>query len=87
MCKLCGSGAPLRNSHIIPRFVGRWMKETSPTPYLRYGGNMDQRLQDLFSMELLCNECENRSSGWETKFANEVFHPSAAGETVFRYGP
>ena len=38
-------------------------------------------------MELLCDGCENRFSAWETKFANEIFHPTAAGETVFRCGP
>ena len=87
MCKLCGSGTPLRESHIIPKFVARWMKATSPTPYLRYGGNVDERLQDLFVVELLCDDCEKLFSAWETKFANEIFHPSAAGETAFRYGP
>ena len=86
MCKLCRSGAPLKRSHIIPKFVGRWMKETSPTPYLRFGGNMDKRLQDLFAMELLCDDCESRFSTWETKFANEIFYPSDAGETVLGYG-
>ncbi len=46
---------------------------------------MDRRLQDLPTMELLCGDCEERFSAWETKFANEIFHPSADGETVFRY--
>ncbi len=87
VCKLCGSGAPLKKSHIIPKFVGRWLKETSPTPYLRFSGNMNQRLQDLPAIELLCADCENRFSAWETKFANGIFHPSAAGTTSFRYGP
>ena len=87
MCKLCGSGTPLRKSHIIPKFVGRWMKATSPTPYLRFGGSMDERLQDLYAVELLCDDCERLFSTWETKFANEIFHPSASGKTVFRYRP
>ena len=87
MCKLCGSGTPLRKSHIIPKFVGRWMKATSPTPYLRFGGSVDERLQDLYAVELLCDDCESLLSAWETKFANEIFHPTAVGETVFRYGP
>ncbi len=87
MCKLCGSNAPLMKSHIIPKFVGRWMKETSITPYLRFDGNVDERHQDLFTMELLCDDCENRFSAWETKFATEIFHPAADGQTVFRYGP
>ena len=87
MCNLCSSGAPLKKSHIIPKFIGRWMKESSPTPYLRFGGNVDKRLQDMPTMELLCDDCENRFSAWETKFASEIFHPSADGETTFRYGP
>jgi len=74
-------------SHVIPKFVGRWMKETSITPYLRFGGNMDERRQDLITMELLCDNCENRISAWETKFATEIFHPAADGKRVFRYGP
>ena len=85
MCKLCGSSAPLRKSHIIPKFIGRWMKETSATPYLRYGEDMDKRRQDLVTMELLCADCEERFSAWETKFANEIFYPSVAGKTVFKY--
>ena len=87
MCKLCGSSAPLMKSHIIPKFVSRWMKETSITPYFRFGGNVDERLQDLPTMELLCDDCENRFSAWETRFATEIFHPTADGETVFQYGP
>ena len=74
-------------SHVIPKFVGRWIKETSITPYLRFLGNMDERRQDLFTMELLCDDCENLFSAWERKFAAEVFYPAADGETVFRYGP
>ena len=85
MCPLCGSTDPLRDSHIIPKFVGRWMKNTAATPYLRYGDNMDRRLQDLPTMELLCDDCEERFSAWETKFAKQIFHPSSEGETVFRY--
>ena len=87
MCKLCGSGNTLRKSHIIPKFVGRWLKKTSPTPYLRFGGNVDARLQDLYATELLCDDCERRFSEWETKFANEIFYPSANGVTSFRCGP
>ena len=87
LCKLCGSNAPLMKSHVFPKFVGRWMKETSITPYLRFAGNVDERRQDLATMELLCDDCENRFSAWERKFANEIFRPVADGKAVFRYGP
>ena len=50
--------------------------------------DMEKRQQDLFKMELLCDDCENRLSAWETKFANDIFYPTAADETIhFRYGP
>ncbi len=48
---------------------------------------MDGRLQDLYAVELLCDDCEGRFSEWEAKFANEVFYPSADGATSFRCGP
>ena len=86
-CNLCGSDAPLQESHITHKFIGRWMKKPSPTPYFRSGRDMDKRLQDLPTMDLLCAACENRFSAWETKFANEIFYPSANGKTQFWYGP
>ncbi len=85
MCKLCGARAPLQQSHIIPKFIGKWIKETSPTPYFRFGMDMERRHQDLLKIELLCHNCEERFSALETKFANEIFHPSVAGNTTFRY--
>ena len=87
MCSLCKSEARLKVSHIIPKFIGKWLKETSLTPYFRVGYEIEKRQQDLFKTELLCEDCEKRFSAWETKFANEIFHPCADDETVFRYGP
>ena len=56
------------------------------TPYLRFAANMDERRQDLITMELLCDDCENLFSAWERKFATEIFYPVADGKTVFQYG-
>ena len=84
-CKLCGARGPVRDSHIIPRFIGKWMKSTSPTPYLRFGVEKEKRQQDLFTMKLLCDTCETVFSGWETRFASDIFHPSTSGQTVFPY--
>ena len=85
MCNLCGSNLPLKQSHIIPRFIGKWMKDTAFTPYIRFGMDIEKRHQDLLKLKLLCGECENRISAWETKFANEVFYPTVDGKTTFRY--
>lgn len=87
VCKLCGSGSPLKESHIIPRFVGRWMKKTGLTPYLRFSGDIDKRSQDLGKMKLLCGDCENLFSPWESKFANAIFYPMADDQPMFWYGP
>lgn len=35
ICALCGKNAELRESHLIPKFVGEWIKRTSATGYLR----------------------------------------------------
>ena len=86
MCKLCHSDALLTQSHIFPKFIGRWLKDTAPTPYLRFAKDMDRRQQDLPTLPLLCKNCEQRFSVWETKFASEIFYPSVdAGESNFRY--
>lgn len=45
-CRLCGQSKPLQVSHIIPRFIVEWFKETSATPYIRTGDEPNRRVQD-----------------------------------------
>lgn len=73
-CRLCGEIRELRNSHIIPRFVIRWMKKTGPTPFLRKAVDPDTRIQDHHE-KLLCEDCEQIFSDWEGEFAARVFYP------------
>src|SRR3989344_1687831 len=75
ICKLCGYEGPLEESHFIPKFVGKWIKKTSITGYLRESNEVHKRAQDIAKEYWLCGECEDKFSVWETKFANEVFHP------------
>jgi len=35
ICKLCGNNDVLKESHFIPKFVGKWIKKTSVTGYIR----------------------------------------------------
>jgi hypothetical protein len=74
-CALCGAVAPLERSHIIPQFVFRWLKETSSTGHIRFGPQINKRVQDGINRQLLCGKCEDRFSVWETKFSKHVFHP------------
>jgi hypothetical protein len=85
-CALCKKNKELRLSHVIPSFVGKWLKETSATGLLRGLTDADKRLQDVGKTWLLCNDCEQRISALETYFANEVFYPFVeSGRRNFKY--
>lgn len=79
-CNLCGKQANLQNSHIIPRFVFRWLKKTAATPFLRNSENVNTRVQD-YHEKLLCEDCELQFSDYESKFASNVFYPFINGES------
>ncbi len=76
-CKLCQEVHQLEDSHIIPKFIGRWLKKTSGTGYLRTiePGGKSERAQDITKIPLLCRNCEKRINEFETFFANTVFYP------------
>jgi hypothetical protein len=74
-CKLCKEIKELQLSHIIPKFIGRWLKKTSATGYIRNVVKANQRIQDLPKQYLLCKDCEKLFSGFETKFAENIFYP------------
>jgi hypothetical protein len=78
----------LQESHILPGFVFRWMKETSATGYLRFGQQPNLRVQDGLKLHLLCRDCEGRFNYWETQFANKIFYPMTQGSFArASYGP
>ncbi len=85
-CHLCLRDRELLDSHIIPRFVFRWLRESSPTGYLRTSQTPNRRVQDGPTVKLLCSECESLFSGWEKQFAELVFFPLHNGSAgVFPY--
>lgn len=63
----------LELSHIIPKFVFRYLKKTSPTGNMRSTKNPNKSTQDGLKLAFLCGDCEDLFSAWETKFANEIF--------------
>jgi hypothetical protein len=75
ICRLCKMEAELKLSHFIPKFVGRWVKETSATGYIRFNHSINKRAQDIVKDYWLCGACEQLSSSWEREFANRVFYP------------
>jgi len=85
-CALCQASRELQVSHIIPRFVGEWLKESSATAFLRGAENSNLRLQDTMKMPLLCSDCENRLSKFEDYFAKQIFFPyQNRGRQKFSY--
>jgi hypothetical protein len=85
-CRLCKKTKDLKLSHFIPKFVGKWVKGTSATGYIRFNQNIDKRAQDIVKEYWLCECCEQLFSGWEREFANRVFYPFMdKGESEARY--
>lgn len=76
-CKICKNDLDLKESHIIPSFIGKWLKETSGTGFLTVLGvdKEAQRSQDLTKLPLFCGKCEGAFSAYETYVANNLFHP------------
>ena len=88
ICRLCDREADLRESHVIPSFVYKWLKDTSGTGFLRFGPERNNRAQDGNKFFWLCRDCEDLLNTWETKFANEVFHPfNKTKKDSTAYGP
>lgn len=74
ICKLCLKNHNLKLSHIVPKFVFKWLKESVPGGIRMYR-NPNQRIQDGPKCYLLCSECEQRFSSWEKTFCETVFLP------------
>ena len=73
---MCGRNADLQASHIIPKFVGKWIKDTAATGFLaKVIGESVKRVQDLPTIRLLCSGCEQRFSALEKYFADNIFYP------------
>lgn len=72
-CALCRKNSELELSHIIPKFVIRYLKESS-IGQLRSSENPNSTVQDGEKYYMLCGECEDRFSECEKKFADTIFH-------------
>lgn len=81
-CIRCRKAPPIQNSHVIPRFVFKWMIETGGTKYLRAGNAVNKRVQDGFKLPLLCEQCETKTSVFENTFSQRVFRPSVDSQSL-----
>lgn len=71
-CKLCHKEKDLQESHIIPKFVYKWMKLTGNGRF-RQGLNINKPIQDGIKEFLLCRDCEQKFSKREDWFKKYVF--------------
>jgi hypothetical protein len=81
ICELCKKNAKLQISHIVPKFVVRWFKE-STTGGIRTNRKPNLRVQDFYKTPLLCADCEQLFSIWEKSFYENVFLPLHNPEPV-----
>lgn len=85
ICGLCGQADVLRNSHILPAFVFRWLRETSATGHIRSIGNINLRIQDGEKKSWLCSNCEVILGRDERDFSSKLFYPWQSGTRTVEY--
>jgi len=84
-CNLYKTQAELQNSHLIPKFVFDYLKETGGR-YFRTYKNPNLRLQDGPKAYLLSEQAEQEFSKRERWFANNIFFPyQKDNKTAFDY--
>lgn len=71
-CKLCNNKSELQESHIIPKFVFKWMKTTGSGRF-RQLKVFDKPLQDGIKDFLLCDTCEKKLGKKEKWFKENFF--------------
>ncbi|WP_400769488.1 hypothetical protein [Methylosinus sporium] len=84
-CAFCGEQKPLMDSHVLPAFVFRWLRNRSGTGHIRSTENPNRRVQDGLKFRWLCGDCEGRFCRYETAFAAKAFHPWHSGEYRIAY--
>ncbi len=87
ICAFCGKQTLLSESHVLPAFIFRWLRNRSGAPsHLRHTDNPNRRVQDGLKFPWLCNDCEGHFNRYETAFANQVFYPWHSGNQRISYG-
>jgi hypothetical protein len=84
-CAFCGEHKSLKDSHVLPAFVYRWLRTRSGTGHIRNTENPNRRVQDGLKFPWLCGDCESQFNRYETPFATKIFHPWHSGEYQLAY--
>ena len=84
-CAFCGQKSPLKESHVLPAFIFRWLRNRSGSGHIRHTENPNKRVQDGLKLHWLCGDCETKFSKYETAFATKLFHPWHSGQRKVTY--
>ncbi len=72
-CNFCGNAPTIENSHVVPNFVGKYIKKNSPFGYLLNSWSSKQAF-DIHKGPYLCAACDNiLFSTWERNFSSTVW--------------
>lgn len=81
-CAYCTLNPPIANSHVVPAFVVRHIKENNPEKFILNSWEF-RKLQDGLKGPYLCKACDNVVfSGWENHFKKAVSDPIQTGKTA-----
>jgi hypothetical protein len=73
LCKFCNNAPPIRESHVVPRAMGMYIKKNSPFGYML---NLwkEKPVFDLLKGPYFCAKCDNNVFGaWEGFFLSQVW--------------
>ena len=73
-CRLCYTNSSLKESHIIPKFMLRFIRDkTMDNRFYELGINTNKIVQDGPKEYLLCNECEQKIGRFEKYFKENIY--------------
>jgi len=73
---LCNESKELVESHVISKMFYRWIKKTTKAKVPRFRSMEDEISQDGYKIYLLCSDCEQEFSRYETYFSSVVYQPT-----------
>ena len=82
-CAGCLRERPLRNSHLLPKFVYKRVKGDQNAPVI-YRGGVAFLSNDQETQPLLCNDCEQRLNRMGERYASTVLYEKGGDCPLFK---
>ena len=85
-CRLCKSeNVPLKESHIVSKMFYNVVKKKSITGIMRQAADPNKGVQDGLKIPLLCENCEELFSKYETFFSNNIYIQTVNNDGEFQF--